>query len=645
MAVLTQQSSDVRFREIDLSQTLIQQSSANAAIVFVSKQGRAGLFHMTDAQTFLTEYGTPDPQVSFGHYCALDFFREGNSLTALRVVGTGALYAAAILNDDGSGNTQTSTIVGGVTDPVAPNPGFSTLAAAPKIPLVLFYPKHGQGSYANTLAIQIRSNNLPAPTGLAGTVQSAGGTLSAATYQYVVSAISSTGESLGSAQQAVVVSVGTTNQITLTWNAVAGAIGYKVYGRSSPTHYIATVGGATLTYVDTGAVTPNAALSPITLVANLTLTKTFFVDVYDTSTSTSTPVETFEVSLTNSVGDDGVQQEITQRINPFSQYINCTSNVPSLVTVPTITGWQAAYTLLGGGSSGTAPTNGNIQTAWDSFNNTETSDVDALINAGYTDVGIQQEMEAVARKRGTAVALLDVPSTSQGSAQSMIDYRNLTLNLNSSYASLFGPDVLESDPYNGTALYVPFSGWAAALCARTDRVAQPWFSIAGLNRGLVNVLGVRQKFSDADRTLLFKAQVNYTRNFTGQGIALWEQTTMQAKASALSWLNVRRLVNIIKKSTYQFLIYALEEPNDDFLRRQIVSSISEYLTIIQNARGLQSFLVVSNDTNNPPDLYNAGILKVTVFITPTIAVHEIQLDLVITKEGVTYSEINISNLG
>lgn len=643
MAVLTMQSSDVRFRELDLSQTLVQESSANAALVFVSAQGRPGLFHMTDPATFLEEYGTPNAKISFGHYCGLDYFREGNSLTGFRVVGSGALYSAAILDDNGSGVTELTGVGGGVTDPTLP--AWATLAPGPKIPLVLFYPKHGQGSYGNSIAVKIRSNNLPAPQGVAATTQGTGGTLVAATYRYVVSAISPTGESLGSAEASVVVSSGTTNQTTVTWSAVLGAVGYTVYGRSAPEKFIATVGGGTLTYIDTGSVTPNAAIGFISNPINLTLTTVFTVDVYDLTNSASTPAESFDCSLTEQVGADGVQQEIMQRINPFSRFISCTSNAPALLNIPALTGWMASTTSLAGGNSGTAPSNGAINLAWNNFNNPDTSNVDTFINAGYTDVGVQQNMEAVARGRATAVALLDVPATSQGSAQAMIDYRNLTLNLNSSYASLFGPDVLEQDPYNGRSLYIPFSGWAAALCARTDRVAQPWFSIAGLNRGLINVLGVRSKFTDGERTNLFKAQINYTRNFVGQGIALWEQTTMQASQSALSWLNVRRLVNIIKKSTYKFLLQALEDPNDDFLRRQVVSGLTEYLQTIKNARGISNFLVVSNDTNNPPNLFNAGILKITIFITPIIAVHEIQVDLVITKQGVTYSEINIANLG
>ncbi|MGF4020936.1 phage tail sheath subtilisin-like domain-containing protein, partial [Staphylococcus aureus] len=142
--------------------------------------------------------------------------------------------------------------------------------------------------------------------------------------------------------------------------------------------------------------------------------------------------------------------------------------------------------------------------------------------------------DSLAQQRGDCVALLDVPSNAQ-QFQQAINYRNLQLNLNSTYSALFAPDVLEADTINGKQQYVPFSGWAGALCARTDRVANPSFSPAGLNRGIVNVLGTRYTYDQGQMDALFQAQVNYTQTFVGQGIALWEQQTLAAQMSALSW--------------------------------------------------------------------------------------------------------------
>ena len=89
----------------------------------------------------------------------------------------------------------------------------------------------------------------------------------------------------------------------------------------------------------------------------------------------------------------------------------------------------------------------------------------------------------------------------------------------------------------------------------------------------------------------------------------------------------------------------MEEPNDDFLRAQVIDAISQYLDVVQNNRGISQYLVVASNKNNPPSYVNAGILHISVFITPIIAVHEIQLDLIITKTGVQFNEINLASLG
>jgi phage tail sheath protein FI len=188
---------------------------------------------------------------------------------------------------------------------------------------------------------------------------------------------------------------------------------------------------------------------------------------------------------------------------------------------------------LAGGDSGSAPTSANINAGWDVFKNKEKYKVDVLVNAGRTDVAVQRKMDALAQQRFDCVSFLDLPAGAQ-TAQSAVDFRNLDLNLNSSYSALFCSDLQEMDPISGKVLYVPPSGAMAGLLARTTRIAQPWFSMAGLNRGLLNALDVRETYDDGEATLLYQSQVNYMRKFIGQGIPLWEQQTLYAKSSALS---------------------------------------------------------------------------------------------------------------
>lgn len=645
MPALQQQSSDVRFREIDLSQVIRSRSSTTGAIIVVGKKGRTKDYVVTTAQEFTNEYGFPDASVSMTHYCALDALKEVSNLHVLRVVGAGALYSGLFLKDNGLGVSSLNPITGGVVDP--DNIPWSSYITGAEVPLLVFTPKSGQGSYGNKIAIKITSQNLAQATAPSLSSSNSGGVLSNGTYQYRIAAVSEIGEGLASTASTVVIGGPTTTaKVSLSWSPVPSARGYYVYGRTSGSEFrLATLGADTTTWVDTGSAVADPAHPAITSPADLpTPTPQFTVEVYDTDVSVDDPREVWLSTLKDSTDGNGRQLEVTQQINAYSDYVNVESRVPALtVAVPVVK--ACPLTRLAGGDSGAAPTNGQIAQAWDTvYGDPEKNEVNLLINGGITDVTVQQYMIRTAEKRGDAIALLDTPSASQDS-QDAITYRQLILNANSSYGAIYTSDVFEDDVYSGKKLYVPPSGWAAAVMARNDRVAGPQFSPAGLNRGVLDVLGMREEYNQQQRTNLFNAQVNYVRRFQGDGNVIMEASTLQSKASALSWISVRRMVNVLKTAIKQYLMFSLHEPNDDFTRRQIVSSLSDYLQYWKNARGLLDFLVVSDKTNNPDSKYNLGILTVTVFLTPIIPVHEIQVDVVITKAGVSFSEVNIANLG
>jgi len=638
MAIIQPRRSDVYINEIDVSQTVTGASSSIAGLLVVSNQGSTEMQFFSDGQQFLNEFGIPNPRIGLDVYSGLDFFREGNEMWARRVVGAGALYSGLMMFQDAN-ETKLAAPLQPVSNPEMVD--FPDQVPPGATPLAMFYPRKGQGSYGDNLAISISSTNVQPPDGGDITLVSSatGGSLTEGTYDYRISSITPNGETLASAVSSITIAaVGSTYSVDISWPAVPNAIGYRIYGRASAgMGFMVEVGaGPNPSWTDTGAVVPDTARAPITNPNNAAPPSAeFVVNVYDTSVSTTNSVESFVCTLGEATDADGISSELEERINPFSMYIRVVSNAHTLISYPTVT--DAARTNLAGGDSGAAPTDFDIAAAWSSFANKNMYDVNLLINSGNSTPTVQLAMNSLAVQRQDAVALLDVPSTMQQSQQA-VNYRNLELNLNSSYSALFSPDVLIADTYNGKEQYVPFSGWAAALCARTDRVANPSFSIAGLNRGLLDILKTRYTYTDGEQNLMFRAQVNYTRTFIGQGTALWEQQTLQAKSSALSWLSVRRIVNVMKKSLLQFGLYILQEPNDDFTRQQVIVSFSDYLETIKNARGISRYTVVCDASNNPDAYVNSGILRVTVVIVPILPVHELQVDFVVSKEGVAFEE-------
>lgn len=103
---------------------------------------------------------------------------------------------------------------------------------------------------------------------LSSSTASSGGTMVAGTFGYKVAALSTYGETLPSAEKTQVIASGTTNTVTLTWTKITGAVGYRVYGRTSggPWKALTQIPQAdSPTWTDTGAITPDPLMVPATV--------------------------------------------------------------------------------------------------------------------------------------------------------------------------------------------------------------------------------------------------------------------------------------------------------------------------------------------------------------------------------------------
>jgi len=106
----------------------------------------------------------------------------------------------------------------------------------------------------------------PAAADITIATNGAGGTLAAATYSYRVSAVIDGIETQASTAKTQV-TTGSTSTVTLDWTVAAGkqpwirASAFKVYGRTGGSELLmGTVNMPTMTFTDTGAVTPSGAL-------------------------------------------------------------------------------------------------------------------------------------------------------------------------------------------------------------------------------------------------------------------------------------------------------------------------------------------------------------------------------------------------
>jgi phage tail sheath protein FI len=361
--------------------------------------------------------------------------------------------------------------------------------------------------------------------------------------------------------------------------------------------------------------------------------KTFIIDVFE-GTST-VPVESWKGTLYPETDGYGAQTFIEEVINQNSTRIFVVvneehplfENNDQPIGINTIISADLKH-----GSNGDAINSSHIMEGWNLYDDTETVQVNILINGGYTDVAVQRKMEEIARTRDDAFAILDVPSDKQG-VQEAINFRRNELNLNTSYAALYSSDILVSDEDNGIQLFMPPSGHVAAAFARTDRIAATWFAPAGVRRGKLDAIGVRETYKQGHRNLFAPNQINPIRNMPGRGINIWGQDTLQSYASALSNVNVRRLLIFLKNSIANAANASVFEPNDEQLRAELRSISTRFLTPILNGRGLYSFVVVCDERNNTKDMIAAGDVALDIYIDPVIPAKRILIRAVVPRTG------------
>ena len=300
-------------------------------------------------------------------------------------------------------------------------------------------------------------------------------------------------------------------------------------------------------------------------------------------------------------------------------------------------------TLVGGVDSYTMTT-GEQKDGIDRFKDTETVDLNMFI-CGVADATKAGNAMDMCTDRKDAVAfvspeLADVVNVANETTQ--------TSNVKSYFDGLTSTSygVFDSgwkytyDKYNDTYRWIPLNGDMAGLCARTDLVADPWFSPGGFNRGQIRgVVKLAYNPQKANRDILYRARINPIVTFPGQGTVLYGDKTAQSKPSAFDRINVRRLFITLEKAISTAAKFQLFEFNDEFTRAGFRNMVEPFLRDVQGRRGVTDFLVVCDETNNPGSVIDRNEFVSDIYVKPARSINFISLNFIATKTGVAFSEV------
>ena len=296
--------------------------------------------------------------------------------------------------------------------------------------------------------------------------------------------------------------------------------------------------------------------------------------------------------------------------------------------------------LTGGVSA--SPSQAELITAYDEFSNAELIDVNLLVT-GPHNAAVANSLIAIAEDRKDCMVfvspeLADVYNNAGDEADDIVSFR--TTLTSSSYAVLDSGWKYQYDKYADKYRWIPLNADIAGLCARTDTIADPWFSPGGLNRGQIrNVVKLAYSPNKTDRDTLYKSGVNPVVSFPGEGTVLYGDKTLQAKPSAFDRINVRRLFIVLEKAIATAAKYQLFEFNDAFTRAQFRNLVEPFLRDIKGRRGVYDFRVICDETNNTGEVIDQNQFVADIYIKPARSINFITLNFIATRTGVAFEEI------
>jgi len=296
------------------------------------------------------------------------------------------------------------------------------------------------------------------------------------------------------------------------------------------------------------------------------------------------------------------------------------------------------------GADGDVATTAQVKSAYEKFQDSETTDVGLLV-AGSGDATHIDNLITIAENRKDCVVFAspersDVVNISNTNTQkdNVVSFFNGVGS--SSYVFFDSGYKYMYDRYNDVYRYVPLNGDTAGLTARTDLIADAWYSPAGLNRGIVRG-AVKLAFNPTknQRDELYRARINPVTTFPGQGTVLFGDKTGLSAPSAFDRVNVRRLFIVLEKAISTASKVQLFEFNDEFTRAGFRNMVEPFLREVQGRRGITDFLVVCDETNNTGEVVDRNEFVAEIFVKPARSINFITLSFVATRTGVSFEEV------
>lgn len=312
-------------------------------------------------------------------------------------------------------------------------------------------------------------------------------------------------------------------------------------------------------------------------------------------------------------------------------------------------------TKLDGGTSTTNYAFNSVKRAIDSVSRQEDALFTTIAFPGLTNEALTNHMINVAEDRGDCIAIIDlegdyVPSFESTNSESSrmpdldtVITNKITRGIDSWQAASYFPWVRVADPFGSGDFWCPPSVIALGTWGYTEVASEVWFAPAGFRRGIlsngqigIQVIDTRLKLYKEDKERLAIAKINPINRFVGGDIVVYGQDTMQAQDSALSKINVARLVLWLKRRFDDISKDLIFEPNVRQTWQQFLGRAEPLLKSVKARLGLERATVLLDEETTTPELRDRNIMYAKLFLVPAKSAEHFLIDFALEPSGANF---------
>jgi len=181
---------------------------------------------------------------------------------------------------------------------------------------------------------------------------------------------------------------------------------------------------------------------------------------------------------------------------------------------------------------------------------------------------------------------------------------------------------------NTSLIKTTFAADVAGCLARTDRVAYPWISPAGVRRGqILNTVSLVKNLTETQQDNLYDNNINPIASFVGEGTILFGDKTRASSGSSLTSINVSRLVIYLKRVLGPLGRSILFEQNDSLTRNRFKNAADSILREIQAQRGVSDYKIICDESNNTSEVIEAKQFVADVLIKPISSINFVKITI------------------